>query len=525
MGIISNRQIFILVALFTTTLFLFNWSVGLWDQDEAAYAGFALRMNQTGNYLIPEFPWSFIHRKPPLHFWMNAFWFKIFGPGEFATRFSSVLSVIFTVITIWKIGGKVFGEKVGRIAAVVGMCSLYGVFLAKIAVTDADLMFFETLAVLSLLWYLRKGNNWALVFCFIGVAGGGLVKGPPVFVVSIGMLGLLFFIKQYRIRTLIAGVVVLIGFLPLYIWGSLTWQEDGGDFVEWLINWYVLSRNKPFAVQTGPPGYFLIFFILTFFAFSGILLKELGVVFKTAWKKDWASDYILVLAWILPGWFLYEFIPSKLPTYAIACFGAVAILVAKGIESKESQINSKWPLWLSLVLGTILGLALVVGPWFVANNYFAVVSSVIGGIVIVLSLSNFKAFNLFKASLTILLVGFGIFSVVIPSIEDRRGVTKVAANLVEEKHNGKKVLVTHNIQLPSFLFYLENKGIEYELNYNPQPEETSNVSLVYFNKNKEGMINLLKSKPNYYAVDSVTGWQYDRGRLVTFFVLSERQKN
>lgn len=37
--------------------------MALWEQDEAAYAGFAQTMNRTGDYLIPNFIWSDQHRK------------------------------------------------------------------------------------------------------------------------------------------------------------------------------------------------------------------------------------------------------------------------------------------------------------------------------------------------------------------------------------------------------------------------------------------------------------------------------
>ncbi len=44
----------------------------LWDQDEAAYAGFAHQMLATGDWRLPGFAWSEVHRKPPLHFWLIA---------------------------------------------------------------------------------------------------------------------------------------------------------------------------------------------------------------------------------------------------------------------------------------------------------------------------------------------------------------------------------------------------------------------------------------------------------------------
>lgn len=518
MEFISKKQTYILVGLFLVVLLLFNWSIGLWDQDEAAYAGFALRMNATGDYLIPDFPWSFIHRKPPLHFWFNAFWFEVFGPGEWATRFSSTLSIILSIVAIWKIGGKVFGEKIGRTAAVIGCASLYSVFLTKIAVTDADLMFFETLAILSLLWFVKKGNYWGLLLSFVGVSGGGLVKGPPVFVVAIGLLGVLFLFRQYRIRALIAGLPVLLGFLPLYIWGYIAWQSDGGEFVTWLIDWYILSRNKPFAVQTGPPGYFLIFFLLTFFSFSGLILTEFKNVFRALFKKDWNSDYILLLAWILPGWLLYEFIPSKLPTYAIACFGAVCVLIAKGLSGIHKSSDYKGLRIIGVALSLLLNLALVIAPWMLISMKLAIFSSLLGAVGIYLTLQTIGQYNLFKNGIVLLLFSFAVFGVVIPGLEDRRGVTKVVAETINEK-KVSEVIITHNIQLPSLLFYLEEANTNYTLAYQPKDWSSNNVHYLFFSQNQKQLDEFLNQSTIPYSIDTITGWQYDRGKIIDLFIL------
>ena len=81
------KTILVFVAL-TAIVFVNNGKISLWDQDEAAYAGFAKRMIETHNYIVPDFTWSEPHRKPPLHFWLIALSYKIFGVNTFALRFS-----------------------------------------------------------------------------------------------------------------------------------------------------------------------------------------------------------------------------------------------------------------------------------------------------------------------------------------------------------------------------------------------------------------------------------------------------
>lgn len=521
---LSKTQIIILLSVFTVTLFIFNWSIGLWDQDEAAYAGFAKRMVETGDYLIPEYKWSFIHRKPPLHFWMNAFWFEVFGVNEWSARFSSALSVIGTVLIIWKLGGRVFGEKIGKTAAVISMVSLYAIFLTKIAVTDADLMFFQTLAVLSLLAYYKLKKSSYLIGLLIGVAGAALVKGPPVFVVVFGILGLCFWVRQYRIQSIVAFLVTIIGVLPLFWWGSATWDKDGGEFVNWLIEWYILNRSKPFTVQTGPPGYFLIFFGLTFFAFAHLLIAGLGNLFKKVFKnRAWNSDEFLLLSWIIPGWFLYEFIPSKLPTYAIACFGAVAIIIAKKVQQIKEEGKKEKGFIASLILGVILGLALIVVPWFFLTPMAAVILNLFGLVIIIFSWDAFKERRaggspLFKPGLTMLLVAFSVFAIAVPDIDDKRSAAKIVAKKIKAT-NPKNLVVSHKLMLPSLVFYLEQQDIPLTFEYDATQWRSyldNEDHFLFFDVNDKYR-KAFEARMKDYQSDSLIGWQSDRGKVIKYY--------
>ena len=73
----------------------------LWEQDEAAYAGFAYNMLEKDNYVIPDFEWSWPHRKPPFHFWLIAASYSLFGYNEFATRIPSVLAILTSLFLLY----------------------------------------------------------------------------------------------------------------------------------------------------------------------------------------------------------------------------------------------------------------------------------------------------------------------------------------------------------------------------------------------------------------------------------------
>ena len=96
----SNFAIWISLLL-AINLLVNNHQVSLWDEDEAAYAGFAQTMVETGNWVTPNYPQSVIHRKTPLHFWVIGGSYQIFGENEFAVRFSSSLAIFLTCLLVY----------------------------------------------------------------------------------------------------------------------------------------------------------------------------------------------------------------------------------------------------------------------------------------------------------------------------------------------------------------------------------------------------------------------------------------
>ncbi|MEL6987290.1 MAG: glycosyltransferase family 39 protein, partial [Bacteroidota bacterium] len=139
---ISTYKIEILFGVIAFILLINNWSIILWNQDEAAYAGFGMNMIQNRDYLVPEFIWSDAHRKTPFHFWMITLNFLIFGCNEFGTRFSSSIFIFATLILLYRQVRYFLDETTAFWSTVLLASNLFIPALAKVAVTDATLLFF-----------------------------------------------------------------------------------------------------------------------------------------------------------------------------------------------------------------------------------------------------------------------------------------------------------------------------------------------------------------------------------------------
>jgi 4-amino-4-deoxy-L-arabinose transferase-like glycosyltransferase len=464
----NKRFLYLVIGIIVLNLFINNWSISFWDQDESAYAGFAHNMRKTSNWVVPEFEWSEPHRKTPLHFWAIAGSFWLFGENEFATRFSSVLALLLAGYMLFALGKNLFGRETSLLAAILMLSSLFLPSLAKIGVTDATLMFFETGAALALLNFMhRPAWKWTLLL-WLMVSGGIMVKGPPVLILVFGMMGMLFIFhpKRWRLVHLHPWIFVPLTLVPLYIWGRAAWQADGGKFITWLIDWYILKRvsGNVFG-QTGPPGYFLFVFCIAFLPWLMYFPKGLGDLFSR-WRKKKNEDYYwYMLAWLSAGWFVYELVSSKLPSYALGAYPAVAVIIARQILQVKAEDFAQLKvlrvsLYIYLVLALIISAGLVVAGILFLDTLgivAAVTLALLWGGASIYNFKNYKSGAINQGLKGSLISALGFFLLawgfIVPSLDKSRSATRQVAQLVEQTTPAHTKVVLTQKFLPSMLFY------------------------------------------------------------------------
>lgn len=517
-------------------LFIHNSSTSFWDQDEAAYAGFALRMNETGNYLVPDFTWSEPHRKTPLHFWSIAGSFKLFGANEFATRIPSVLAILGSLFAIYFLGRKTLGRDISMTAALIMGTSLLP-SLGKVSVTDASLLLFETITFLAVWSYMQTGKWPSLLLLFFAIAGGTLIKGPPILIVTGGSLGLMLIFGPNRNRAFLAGLTTILGVTPLLIWGRIAWLSDGGKFISWLIDWYILKRTSGTVFgQTGPPGYYFLVFLLAFLPWLPFFVNALGEYFRNLFSKERRSSFdLFLLFWFMCGWFFYEIVPSKLPAYAIAAYPALALLIAKSILSlKEHKLSSNnwikggWWLQFTLVIGICI--ALIIGLAPILDNEGQWVCYLLALFLLTFSISQWLAIKgSWGNNGWIFFPGFGIgfllivWGLLIPSFEYERSATKRLAHELK-RMGAKEVIITQDFDLPSLPFYLEQQKIPYHI-----IETSEKWTESFFSQNKRHFV-FSEDKLNTFmtsvpiekrpSVLSIKGWVSDQGKSVDYLIIN-----
>lgn len=475
----------IVLVLVLLILFGYNSFISLWDQDEAAYAGFAMQMLKTGDWIEPQFFWSEIHRKTPLHFWWVGLNFKLFGVNHFALRLSSVLSVLITLSTLYFLAKEKFNESVAFLAVVILAGSFLIVPMAKIAVTDATLLACSTLAVYFLDRVLSGAKLKDSVFFWVFVALGLLTKGPPIvlFLLVFVALLLLFDNRRKNLLSLHPWFFGPLAFAPLLYWGYIAYQKDGGVFVQWLIDWYILKRVGGSVLgQTGVPGTHLLIILLCFLPFWWWLPSLFTMLKKQ--RKEREFSILFVVAWFVAGWFLYEWTPSKLPTYVLSAHVPFALLLAIGMSSSDAKMPATfWRAVVSLLLA-IVAFAIIALPIYFKLPLFSTALMVSSGIaLLVLLVFIFKQQNkqrlIAQQLIFALLLQLSVWCVVIPQIDHLRNATRQTADFLATKLSKETpIYIGQNYgRPPSLPFYL----MQY-------------FSIVYEETNVETLLNLYQQQ-------------------------------
>lgn len=457
----SYKILFFLFILLLT--FAFIGSLSLWDQDEAAYAGFAKNMLDSGNWLIPEFMWSFIHRKPPLHFWNIALSYKIFGINEFSVRFPSALFTFSTYLIVYFWGKRLIGSNISFLSAFILSTSIFIPILAKISVTDATLLFFSTVCALAVLHNLNKPSIKTTFIFWTSFSLALLTKGPPIIIFT-GTLAIIIFVahpERKKLFRLHPWFFLPIASAPLIYWGYLAYQLDNGEFINWMIDWYIIKRISGSVLgQTGPPGTHLLFITMFFIPYLMFLPKAFWSGIKGVLKPK--SENFLLGAWLVSGWLLFEFSPSKLPAYSLVAHVPLAILIAKILDNhiKTNTIPHKALIITQYVVFFLLNSALLFASFYLELSNSLKISIIIFNLLmigsIIFSIKLIKSTKFIYSILVInLLFQAGIHLAILPQIDNFKNSTKRVALYLKENVNSESSIVLANKKgsPPSLPFY------------------------------------------------------------------------
>ena len=178
----------------------------------------AVRMLETGNYVVPQVGSNPYYRKPPLVNWLVAASFKFFGVrNEWTARLPSALSVLAVAIAFVTVARASLGARGSFLAAMIWLTNI-GI-IEKGRLIEIEALYVSLFGLAIILWlnfFLQKKSPWLMwlpASVFLGL--GLLAKGPTHLLFFYGIvITVLAYWKDWRVLVHPAhfvGLAVMIG--------------------------------------------------------------------------------------------------------------------------------------------------------------------------------------------------------------------------------------------------------------------------------------------------------------------------
>lgn len=367
-----------ILFLICYALFLFgNNLFSLSDPDEVFYSLTAKEMAAKNEWMTPLIFGQPQFEKPPLTYWLLETAFKTAGESPFTARFFPAVFATLGVMAVYFLGLMGFkDERKAFLSAVVLATSAFFIGMGKTVFTDMIFTVFILCAFTMFVWGYtdRRHQGMSFIGFYVFCALATLTKSPLGLVIP--QVAVILFLLYQRQMDFLKNWFVLIG-IVLYFAVALPWylyiyDQYGQNFIhEFFYNdhW----RRLLVAEHRGNDHWFFypLTMITGLFPWSLFLLAAWVDLFKRLKSSVTVVDY-LTLSWILSVLVVFQMAHSKLASYILPLFPALALMTGNFLGNALSQIQQRKKmqnlLCASFIIVAILGIAVMAGHK-VARHY------------------------------------------------------------------------------------------------------------------------------------------------------------
>jgi len=282
-----------LLWLVILLVYMLGWRIDLMDVDAAQYASISKEMAQNNSYLkVYDLGRDYLD-KPPMLFWITAFFMNIFGTSDVTYRFVNFIFAIIAIYSTYRFSTKYYSPPIPYYSALIlGICQAM-FLITQDCRTDTMLMGWVMLSIWLFSEALSTNKLSRYIISFAAMAGGLMTKGPIALVVVIFSFGSYFIYRKkwnniFKWQYLVGLITILLLLIPMCI--GLYQQFD-------------LHPEKILYNQTGNSGLKFFFWTQSFGRITGeSTWSEHGSFFFLLQNMLWSfAPWILLF---LVGWFL-----------------------------------------------------------------------------------------------------------------------------------------------------------------------------------------------------------------------------
>lgn len=317
--------------------------------DEGRYAEIPREMVASGDWTTPRLNDLKYFEKPPLQYWATATAYTVFGEHQWTSRLWTALTGFAGILLVWFAGLRLFGRETASYATLLLSSSLLYVLMGHINTLDMGVTFFLTLGIVGLLLGQTqiepsKRRNW-MMLAWAGLALAVLSKGLMGLVLP-GAALFLYMVAQGDFSVLkrmhwLAGLTVFM--LIAAPWFYLVMKANP-EFFERFFIYEHYTRFTTKDLGRYQPWYYFIPILL-----AGLLPWTL-LMFDTLWRT-WRSSELpgkmfnaqrFLLIWAVFIYVFFSISGSKLPSYLLPMFPALALLMGKHL----AEMRERMLIWL-----------------------------------------------------------------------------------------------------------------------------------------------------------------------------------
>lgn len=368
MNLISSRRTWWLLIAIAIIWFANLEYRTLIKPDEGRYAEIPREMAASGDWVTPRLNGLKYFEKPPLQYWATATAYTVFGEQQWTSRLWAGLTGFAGVLLVWFAGLRLYGREAAIYAALLLSSSLLYVLMAHVNTLDMGVTFFLTLGIFGLLLGQaqtdrKKQRNWMLV-AWAGLALAVLSKGLMGLVLP-GAALFIYCVVQRDFSVLkrmhwLPGLAVF--FAISAPWFVLVMQANP-EFFERFFIYEHYTRFTTKDLGRYQPWYYFVPILLAGALPWTVLMFD--TMLRT-WRNSRSSGRTFnsqrfLLIWAVFIYVFFSISGSKLPSYLLPMFPALALLMGRHIATMRERVLF-WqiaPAVLTALL--LLGLALNVG--------------------------------------------------------------------------------------------------------------------------------------------------------------------
>jgi 4-amino-4-deoxy-L-arabinose transferase-like glycosyltransferase len=301
--------------------------------DEGRYAEIPREMVITGDWLTPRLNEFKYFEKPPLHYWITATAYSVFGIEVWTARLWTELSGLLTLLLTIYLAWRLYGTRAAWFAGLIMASNIYFYLIGHINVLDTGLSFFMALTLAGFLLAQKEPERYRrwMLLAWAAAAAALLTKGLIAIVLPGAVFVLYSLLKRdLKIWTQLYFFPGLLLFLlisaPWFVMVSLANPEFPEFF---FIHEHFQRFTSKIHQRYEPWWYFIAFMIMAVLPWLG----QIPGMVKDSLKNFSApaeqfDERLFLLLWVVVIVGFFSLSSSKLPHYIMPVMPAVALLLA-----------------------------------------------------------------------------------------------------------------------------------------------------------------------------------------------------